>query len=246
MAQMVKNPPATRRLKFEPWVGKIPWKKEWLPTPVFWSREFYRQRSLAGYSPLSHKEMDMTEATQQQQQQPLIVCMQSHFSPLWLFATRGTVAHHAPLSMGFSRQVYWSGLPCPSLGDFPNPGIESLSPTLWVDSLLSELPGKPKNIWTGSLFLLQRILLTQETNRRLLHCRWILYQLSYQGSPIWISIFRFKERTQENSSVGKHSPKSKDKKGNPAMGCPDHYWAPCVTAVLKDKRVSLLSFVAPN
>ena len=64
--------------------------------------------------------------------------------------------------------------------------------------------------------------------------------LSYQGSPIWISIFRFKERTQENSSVGKHSPKSKDKKGNLATWCPDYYWAPCVIAVLKDKRASLL------
>ena len=141
---------------------------------------------------------------------------------------------------GFSRQEYWSGLPCPPVGDFPDAGTEPMSPTLQVDSLLSEPPGKPKNTGTGSLSLLQRIFLTQETNRGLLHCRWILYQLSYQGSPIWISIFRFKERTQENSSVGKRSPKSKDKKGSLATWCPDHYWAPCVTAVLKDKRVRLL------
>ena len=40
------------------------------------------------------------------------------------FATPGTVAHQAPLSMGFSRQQYWSGLPCPTSGDLPNPGIE--------------------------------------------------------------------------------------------------------------------------
>ena len=44
--------------------------------------------------------------------------------------------------MGFSRQEYWSGLPFPSPGDFPNPGIEPRSPTLQADSLLSEPPGK--------------------------------------------------------------------------------------------------------
>ena len=61
MAQMVKNPPATRRLKFEPWVGKIPWKKEWLPTTVFLPGESLGQRRLVGYSPWGHKESDMTE-----------------------------------------------------------------------------------------------------------------------------------------------------------------------------------------
>ena len=53
-----------------------------------------------------------------------------------------TVAHQAPLSMGFSRQEYWSGLPCPSPDDLPNPGIEPGSPALQAD-LLSEPPGKP-------------------------------------------------------------------------------------------------------
>ena len=43
---------------------------------------------------------------------------------------------------GFSRQEYWSGLPCPPPGDLPNPGIEPRSPALQVDSLLSESPGK--------------------------------------------------------------------------------------------------------
>ena len=46
-----------------------------------------------------------------------------------------TVAHQAPLSIGFSRQEYWSGLPFPSPGDLPNPGINPASPTLQVDSL---------------------------------------------------------------------------------------------------------------
>ena len=53
-----------------------------------------------------------------------------------------TVAHQAPLSMGFSRKEYWSGLPFPSPGDLPNPGIESGSPTLQADALTSDPPGK--------------------------------------------------------------------------------------------------------
>ena len=54
-----------------------------------------------------------------------------------------TAAHQAPLSMEFSRQAYWSGLPFPSAGDLPEPGIETMSPALQADSLLSEPPGKP-------------------------------------------------------------------------------------------------------
>ena len=50
------------------------------------------------------------------------------------------VAHQAPLSMGFSRQDYWSGLPFPSPGDFPNPVIERRSPILQADSLPSDPP----------------------------------------------------------------------------------------------------------
>ena len=61
-----------------------------------------------------------------------------------LFATPWTVAHQAPLSMGFSRQEYWSGLPFPSPGDLPgpNPGIEPRSPAWQADALSSEPPGK--------------------------------------------------------------------------------------------------------
>ena len=63
------------------------------------------------------------------------------------------------------------------------PGIESRSPTLQADSLSAEPQGKPKNSEVGSLSLLQRIFPTQESNRGLLHRRWILYQLSYERSP---------------------------------------------------------------
>ena len=91
---------------------------------------------------------------------------------------------------GFSRQEYWSGLPYPPPGDLPYTGIEPRSSALQVDSLPSEPPGKPRNIGVGSLSLLQWIFLTQELNWNLLHCRRILYQLSYQGSP-YTYILRF-------------------------------------------------------
>ena len=60
--------------------------------------------------------------------------------------TPWTVAYRAPLSMGFSRQQYWSGLPFPSPGDLPNPGIEPGSPALHTDALVSEPPGKPMRV----------------------------------------------------------------------------------------------------
>ena len=56
--------------------------------------------------------------------------------------TTWTVARQAPLSMGCFRQEYWSGLPFPSPGDLPNPGIEPRSSALQADSLPSESPGK--------------------------------------------------------------------------------------------------------
>ena len=63
-----------------------------------------------------------------------------------LFATPWTVVYQVPPSVGFSRQEYWSGLPFPSPGDLPNPGIEPRSPMLQADALPSEPPG-------NSLFL---------------------------------------------------------------------------------------------
>ena len=71
--------------------------------------------------------------------------------------------------------------------DLPNPGIEPRSPAWQVASSPAEPPGKPKNTGVGSLSLLQRIFPTQALNWSLLHCRQILYQLSYQGSPTSLS-----------------------------------------------------------
>ena len=61
-------------------------------------------------------------------------------SRVQLFATQWTVAYQAPLSMGFSRQEYWSRLPFPSPGDLLNPGIKPRLPSLQADSLLSKPP----------------------------------------------------------------------------------------------------------
>ena len=109
-----------------------------------------------------------------------------------------TVAWQAALSMEFSRQEYWSGLPLSSPGDLPEPGINLVSPALQANSLLSEPPGKPKvlvaqlcptlcdpmdcslpgssvhasgkNTGVGCRFLLQGIFPTQGSNTCLLHC----------------------------------------------------------------------------
>ena len=64
-------------------------------------------------------------------------------SHVQLFVTPWTVVRQASLSMGFSRQEYWSGLPFPSLGDLPDTGIEHVSSALQADSLPSEPPGEP-------------------------------------------------------------------------------------------------------
>ena len=80
-----------------------------------------------------------------------------------------------------ARILEWVALPSP--GYFPYPGIEPRSLTLQADSLPAEPPGKPNNTGVGSLSLLQWLFPIQESNWGLLHCRQILYQLSYQGSP---------------------------------------------------------------
>ena len=63
VAQMVKNPPAMQETQVWSLVRKIPWRRKWQPTPVFWPGEFHGQRNLAGYSLWGHKESDTTEVT---------------------------------------------------------------------------------------------------------------------------------------------------------------------------------------
>ena len=74
------------------------------------------------------------------------MCVCQSLSRVWLFVTPWSVAREAPLSIGFSRQESWSGLPFPSPGDFPHPEIKPLSSAFRADSLPSEPPGKPTEL----------------------------------------------------------------------------------------------------
>ena len=100
-----------------------------------------------------------------------------------LVVTPWTIACQAPLCMGIlqARTLEWVAMP--SYGRPSQAGIKPRSPTLQVDSLPAETQRKPMNTGVDSLSLLQWIFPTQESNQGLLHCMWILYQLSYEGSP---------------------------------------------------------------
>ena len=85
----------------------------------------------------------------------------SHFSHVWIFATLWTVAHKA-LSMGFSRQEYWSGLPCPPPEDLSDPGIKPGPPAFQVDSLPLSHQGNPFLLYrrpslTGSKYICRQL-----------------------------------------------------------------------------------------
>ena len=127
----------------DPWVGKILWRRERLPTPVFWPGELHGVFHLKGRNSQQYNGQSESEVTQ--------LC--PTLCDPW------TVAHQAPPSMGFSRQEYWSGLPFPSPGDLPDPGIKPRSPTLQADTLTSAPPGKPLN--TGIQSLRKRPIETQ-------------------------------------------------------------------------------------
>ena len=137
-----------RRHRFDPWVGKIPWGGKWQPTPVFlpeenpWTKNPRAGRATVQRVTKSQRWVNSWAWAQ------YYMCMYwseakwKSLSRVWLFVTPWMVAYQAPLSTGFSRQEYWSGLPFPSPGDLPNPGIEPVSPALQTDTLLSEPPGK--------------------------------------------------------------------------------------------------------
>ena len=142
------------------------------------------------------------------------LCAQS-LSRVRLFATPRTIICQAPLSMGFSRQEYWSRLPCPPPGDLPNPGIKPRSPTLQADSLLSEAPGKPiggfkkaKSLSTSYIFKIMSILLADRPSSvykfllvsafnfsRHLHCFFLL------NNCIYNLIFSFKSFSKSTKSL---------------------------------------------
>ena len=113
------------------------WRRKWQPTPVFLSGESQGQRSLVGCCLWGCTESDTDwsdlAAAAASIESVKVKVVSDSAQPPW------TVAHQAPLSMEFSRQEYWSGLPFPSPGDLPNPGIELGYPALQADSL----PFKP-------------------------------------------------------------------------------------------------------
>ena len=131
-----------------PGSGKIPWRRERLPTPVFWPGDSHGQ-SMGSQSwtrlsdfhthTLTHTGKDaLTWFILKSKTESV-----SHSAVSDCFRPPGTVACKALLSMGICRQEYWRGLPFPSPGDLPDSGIEPRSPALQADSLAAELPGKP-------------------------------------------------------------------------------------------------------
>ena len=159
----------SRRHRFEPWVGKIPWRKERQPIPVFLPRKFHGQRSLVDYNPWGCKESDITEHTcavfpmtydlgmDQHLAANSLLLLLSHFSHAQLFVTLWTVAHQAPLSMEFPRQKYWSGLPFPPPGDLSDPGMEPAGLCLLHSQVGSLLLAPPMQILNGSLLGIHRL-----------------------------------------------------------------------------------------
>ena len=104
VAQLVKNPSAMQsNLGSIPGLGRLPWRRERITTPVFWPREFHGL-----YSPWGSKESATTER--------ISLLLSSHFHHVRLCVRLWTVALQAPLSMVFSRQEHCSGLPCPPPG----------------------------------------------------------------------------------------------------------------------------------
>ena len=143
---------------------------------------------------------------------PTYACVLSHFSHVWLFATLLTVARQVPLSMGFSRQEYWSGLPCPPAGDLPDPGIELvslLSPALAGDSLPLAPHGKHISTY---MYVKMLVLVTQSCLNccdpmepaRLL-CPWnFLSKNTGAGSHSLLQgSFRLRDQTQFSCTAGR-------------------------------------------
>ena len=89
-----------------------------------------------------------------------------------LFATPWTVAYQDPESMGFSRQEYWSGVPFPSPGDLPNPGIKPGPPALQADALLSEIPGKKLTVKAIQCVSESRSVMSDSLRPHGLHSPW--------------------------------------------------------------------------
>ena len=135
---MVKNLPALQ----ETWVGKIPWRRKWLPIPVFFPGESLDREDWWPKSSGSQR-VRRDWVTKEAGMHNVCICKSMKVK---VFAQlRPTLCNpmdctrQAPLPMEFSRQEYWSGLPCPSPGDLPNPGLLQCRQILYHLSYLGSL-----------------------------------------------------------------------------------------------------------
>ena len=147
-----------RRRGFNPWVRKIPWRRKWQPTPVFLPGESHGQRSLAGSGPQGHKRVGQDSVTKQLSEQNATTFLKS-----------------LPLNPNlFDSVAVPVAQSCPTLCD----------PTDYRTRLLCPWDSPGGNSAVGCHFLLQGIFPTQGSNPCLLHCRQILYHLSYREVPL--------------------------------------------------------------
>ena len=135
VAQTVRNLPGCRRPGFDPWVGKSPWRRERLLMPVFlpenpmdkgawWAIAHGLAKSWTWLATSMHARIDMDSWVPRRIHCCLLFCLVTKSDS---FVTPWTVSCQAPLSMGFPRQEYWSGLPFSSPRELPAPGIEPTS-----------------------------------------------------------------------------------------------------------------------
>ena len=200
-----------RRLRFSPWVGKIPWIRKWQLNPVFLPGEFHRQRSLAGYRPWGHEELD-TKHTQLNATWHIfkifIMCilhprycpwcyggykMKNSHSQNKVTAAQSCLILCDPMGCSLTgssvygilqaRTLEWVVIPFSRGSSQPkdHPGVSHISGRFFTIWATREA----KNTRMGNLSLLHGNVLTQEWKRGLLHFWWILHQLSYQGSPCY-------------------------------------------------------------
>ena len=199
-----------RRCGFNPWVRKIPWSRKWQPAPVFLPRKFLRERSLALWpckKSNTKEQVSMHTYTSYYNKKGILDINFFLLCTLLFFVSASLHTIVTLSSMRFkeseseSHLVVSDSLRLHRLSPWNSPGQNTGMGSLSLlrgssqprdgtqvshiagNSLPAEPPWKPKNTGVGSLSLLQRIFLTQEWNRGLLHCRQILYQLSHKGSP---------------------------------------------------------------
>ena len=198
-----------KRHRFNPWVGKIPWSKNtgtslqysclensmgrgaWEATvygteksqtqrnPSF-CENFFQLNIIGAWWPPGNPFLKDSRGQTSSKEYRYPICMKVKVTQSRL--TLCDPVDYTVHGILQARILEW--VPFPSPGNLPNPGIRPWSLELQADSLPAEPQGKPKNTGVGSLSLLQWIFPTQGSDWGILHCRQILYQLSYRGMKI--------------------------------------------------------------